>query len=233
MGSPYSQLIMSDMMTDDNNVGERRLKSETRSDSALRDYASLSQPRVLTTSITQSEIATIEGDRYSFSKSFSNVDTNIPIYVLIENPEGSGVNMAFQQRSLKTYSSGLVTFQVLWDYDVSTATKTTITAFNENNEYRGIKDTKAEISLLNSATTPPEGDWVINGAATVISDGIQREIDFIPPVGQGSNSTGGVSPALGFRLYKEGTGAIVKIVSSANDNRVELGYSWVEAPTTL
>ena len=150
--------------------------------------------------------------------------------MLIENPVGSGVNVAFQQRALKTYSSGLVTFQVLWDYDVTTATKTAIPTFNENNIYRGFKDSNLQISLLNPSTTPVNGDWNISGQATVISDGIQREIDFIPSTGQGSNASGGVSPALGFRFYKEGTGAIVKLVSSANDNRVILGYSWIEVP---
>ena len=233
MSSPYSQLIMSDMLTDDNNVGERRLKSETRSDSALREYASLSQPRVLTTGITQSEIATLEGARFNFVKSFDNFDTNTPLYILIENPTGSGVNVAFQKRALKTYTGGVIRFQVFWDYDVTGATKTTIPAFNENNAFRALNPSKLEVSALNPVTAPPSGDWTINGSYTPEDEGIEREIDFIVTTGSGSNSTGDVSPEVGFRLYVPATGALIKIVSDTNDNRVILGYDWVEAPTTL
>lgn len=197
---------------------------------ALRKYESLSSPRILTTGLTQEEIATIEGDRFSFVKSFSNFDTATPLYVLIENPIDSGVNVAFQQRTLKTYSDGLTRFQVLWDYDVSGATKTTVQSFNENNIVRGIKDSKVEVSVLNSVSTPATGDWNINGLATVASDGIEREVDFIPATGQGSNTSGAVASGLGFRLYKPGTGGLVKLTSEGNDNRVILGYSWIEVP---
>lgn len=222
----------SDLMTSPV-VGERRLKSETRSDSALRDYASLSQPRVLTTGITQTEIATIEGERYSSIKVLANVDTATPVYVLVENPAGSEINAAFLDRFLKGYISGLVSFQVLWDYDVTGATKTPLPIFNENNLVRGIKTPKTEISLLNPATTPAVGDWTITGGYTPVSEGIEREVDFISTEGQGSNTSGGVASGKGFRLYGQGTGALIKIISSADNNRVKLGYSWVEVPITL
>ena len=231
--APTKQIIMSDMLTDDNNVGERRLKSETRSDSALREYASLSQPRVLTTGITQSEIATIEGARFNFVKSFGNADTDTPIYILIENPTGSGVNVAFQKRTLKPYSGGLISYQILWDYDVAGATKTPIPAFNENNAFRTLNPSKVEVSVLNPVTAPANGEWTINGSYTPVDEGIEREIDFIATIGKGNNSTGDVSPEVGFRLYVPSTGALIKIVSDTNDNRVILGYDWVEAPTTL
>ena len=203
------------------------------SSGVVREYVALSQPRVLVTTIDQTEMATIEGDRFSSVKVFSNFDINTPVYVLVENPAGSGINAAFLNRLLKSFTSGIITFQVLWDYDVSTATKIPVPAFNENNLLRGIKESKIEISLLNPATTPANGDWLITGQATIISEGIEREIDFIPTTGVGANTSGGVSAGSGFRLYGQGTGALVKVVSSANDNRVKLGYGWVEAPATV
>ena len=221
------------MFTEDNNVDNRRFKTQTESDAALRTYATLSQPRVLTTGITQSEIATVEGARFNAVKSFSNFDTNTPLYLLIENPTGSGINAAFQKRLLKTFSAGVITFQVLWDYDVSNATKTPLPIFNENNLFRTLNPSKLEFSVLNPVTTPNSGDWTINGSYTPVSEGIEREIDFISTTGQGNNSSGDVSPEVGFRFYGQGTGALIKIVSDGNDNRVKLGYDWVEAPITL
>ena len=199
----------------------------------VRYYQSLSSARVLTTGITQSEIATLEGARFNFVKSFGNADTNTPIYILIENPTGSGVNVAFQKRTLKPYSGGLISYQILWDYDVTGATKTPLPIFNENNAFRTLNPPKLEVSVLNPVTAPPRGDWVINGTYTPVDEGIEREIDFIATIGKGSNSTGDVSPDVGFRLYVPASGALVKIVSDTNDNRVILGYDWVEAPIEL
>ena len=202
-------------------------------DIPVRYYQSLSSGRVLTTGITQSEIATIEGGRFNFVKSFDNFDTNTPLYILIENPTGSGVNVAFQKRALKTYTGGVIRFQVFWDYDVTGATKTPIPAFNENNAFRTLNPSKVEVSVLNPVTAPANGEWTINGSYTPVAEGIEREIDFIATIGKGSNSTGDISPDVGFRLYVPSTGALVKIVSDTNDNRVILGYDWVEAPVDL
>lgn len=214
-------------------VGERKVKVASSLDDALRQYASLSQPRVLVTTLNQTEVAAVEGDRYSFVKSLSNVDQLTPVYIAMENPIGSGVIAAIQRRTLKTYSGGLITFQVLWDYDISTAVKSPFPLFNENNVFRGVKDAKINVDLLNPSTTPAEGDWDITDSAIIVDQGIEREIDFIPTTGQGSNSVGGVSPEVGFRFYKEGTGALMKIVSSVNDNRVIFGLDWIEVPTDL
>ena len=199
----------------------------------VRYYQSLSSARVLTTGITQSEIATIEGARFNFVKAFDNFDTSTPLYILIENPTGSGVNVAFQKRTLKPYSGGLSDFRILWDYDVTGATKTPIPTFNESNAFRTLNPSKVEVSVLNPVTAPPAGDWTINGGYTPVDEGIEREPDFIPTIGKGSNSTGDISPDVGFRLYIPATGALIKIVSDTNDNRVILGYDWVEAPIEL
>ena len=130
-------------------------------------------------------------------------------------------------------TSGLISFQVLWDYDITNATKTTIPYFNEANAYRGINDGVLEVSVLNTVTAPDSGAWTVTGAATVDDDGIEREFDFVPTQGVGNNSSGGVSSDRGFRIYGEGTGALIRIVSEDNDNTVLIGYDWIEAPSTL
>jgi hypothetical protein len=199
---------------------------------ALRFYPSLSSPRLLTTTLTQAQIATLEGDRFGFVKRFDNFDTGTPIYILLENPTGSGVSVGFDKRILKTLTAGLE-ISVFWDYDVSTATKTAIPTYNEHNGYRGIEDGLLEASVLNAVTTDDAGAWTITGAATIADEGIEREPDFIPTAGVGNNSSGGISPEVGFRVYVPGTGALVKLTSFDNDNSVILGYDWIEAPTTL
>ena len=227
--------LPSDML-DSDQIGVRRLKTDARiSDSSdvVRVYASLSRPRVLTTGITQAEIATIEGDRFNSQRVYSNVDTATPLYVVFENPTDSGVIVGLQKRSLKAFSSGLTVFNVLWDYDISTATKTPIPIFNQNNAYRIAKPAKFEVSVLNTVTTPIIGDWSVTGAATILSEGIEREADFVPTSGQGKNESGDISPDLGYRIYVPGTGFLVKVVSVESNNRVILGYDWIEASISL
>lgn len=217
-------------------IGERRVKVDSRinTDSdVIREYPSLSKPRMLTTGITQSEIATVEGDRYNSQKVYSNVDSNVPLYVAFENPVDSGVIVALQKRILKSFDSGLISFTVLWDYDISTATKTPLPIFNENNAYRLSKLAKLEINALNTLTSPAIGDWNVTGAATIADEGIEREGDFISTSGKGNNTSGDISPDLGFRFYAEGTGFVAKIITDNDNNRVSLGYDWIEVPTTL
>lgn len=200
---------------------------------AIRKYASLSTPRLLTTGLTQAEIATVEGDRFNFSKRFTGTTTGVPIYILLENPSGSGVNIGFQKRILKSLDAGVASFQVFWGYDVSTATKTSIPYYNENDNFVGVNDGLLEVSLLNTVTTSTTGPWTITGDATIVDEGIEREPDFIPTSGVGNNTSGDISPELGFRVYGEGKGALIKIVTDSNNNDIIAGYDWIEAPTSL
>ena len=200
--------------------------------SAIRKYASLSAPRFLVTSLTQSQIATVEGDRFGYTAKIANIDTETPLFILIENPSGSGVNVGFENRILKSIAGGIVSYEVLWDYDVSLATKTPINTFNDNNLYRGAKDGLLEVSILNPVTLT-DRVYNITGAANITSEGIQRDIDSIPTSGVGNNTSGAVSSAAGFRVYGQGTGALIKIVSDVNDNQIINGYEWIEAPVSL
>jgi hypothetical protein len=199
---------------------------------ALSFYSPLTGPRLGTANIDLAELSAMQGQRYGLSKIFSNFDIAVPFYALLENPSDSGVVIAFQERKLKTETDGLTSSQILWDYDVSTATKTNIPIFNQNNNFRVSNPSKLEASVLNAVTvpSPDRGAWNITGAATIVSQGIERESDFIPTSGVGSHSTGDVSAELGIRIYYPGTGALIKAVSAGNDNRLLWGYDWFEIP---
>lgn len=173
-------------------------------------------------------VQTILGNRYGATKRFDGFTTATPAYFLFENPSNSGVVVLLQTRVLKTLDSGLSTFSVLWDYDVSSATKTAIPSYNQHN---GVNDTSnAEISVLNSVTTASVGAWSITGAATIDDEGYEREGDFIPTSGVGSNTSGGVSPDAGTRIYMPGTGFLSKAVSESPGNSIIWGYTWFEIP---
>lgn len=176
---------------------------------------------------------TRRGNRFNSEKVLANFDTAVPFYALFENPIDSGVIVELQERKLKTFNDGLSSFQILWDYDISTAIKTPMPIFNQNNDFRVLKPGKAEISILNAVTVPDpdKGDWTIAGAATILDEGIQREPDFIPGGGPGTgNSAGDISPDLGVRIYEPGTGFLTKAVSIGNDNFILWGYDWFEIP---
>jgi hypothetical protein len=184
-------------------------------------------------SIDQEYFETVEGNRFHAQKVFSNFNIAVPLYTLFENPADSGVVVMLQERKLKTDSSGLSSFQILWDYDVSTAIKTTMPKFNQNNYYRTSKPGKVEVSVLTGVTVPsPDlGDWVLTATpAVIIDDGIQREGDFIQTAGLGSNTSGDIAPDLGVRIYKPGTGFLTRMVTESNDNKVLWGYDWFEIP---
>lgn len=177
--------------------------------------------------VSLSESATINGCKFDQIQEFI-VDINTPLYVLYELPVGEEVTVELIKRFFKTDDAG-ADMLVLWDYDVSTATKTPLVTFNENNEFRGVIDSALEVSVLNPVTISPlTGVATLTGAATVINDGIVRESSFIPTSGVGSNTTGDIDPATGFRRYASGTGFLFKVTSRSNDNKIAVGYTWTE-----
>lgn len=183
----------------------------------LRQYDSLSDPRVLVTGLDQSEIATLEGDRFSFS-----YDVVIPqgeaVYIYGKVPTGSDITAGFQKRILKS-ESGPIDFNVRWDSVVGTL-GASIPAFNENNAFRTANPSVLELNVVDPVN--------------VTDDGIIREYDFIAGSGVGNNSTGDVSPESGYRIYVEDTDFLLEIINThSSSNRVLVGYSWIEAPTSF
>jgi hypothetical protein len=179
-----------------------------------------------------SEGATFSGSKFTQVQEFI-VDVANPLYILYELPAGEAFSAELINRLFKTDSNG-ADMLILWDYDVSTAAKTSLDSFNENNEFRGEKDAAFEVSVLNPTTlNAATGVRTVTGAATVISDGIIRESSFITASGVGSNTTGDIDPALGFRRYKAGTGYLFKVTSRANNNKIAVGYTWTETPAEV
>ena len=183
--------------------------------------------RQLTDSIDYIESANREGDKYNFIYQF-NVSIAEPLYLLLEIPSGEDCCIEFIERMFSTTTAG-ADLLVLWDYDVSTASKTPIIPFNCNNNFRGIKDTKLEVSILNNVVqSQTTGIFDITAGATILDQGIVREASTITTTGTGNNKSGGVSPEAGSRIYCEGTGALLKITSKGNDNLITLGYTFIE-----
>lgn len=212
-------------------------KTNYSANNVLTEYDNIMFPRTATSSLNQTEVSVAEGIKYFTQKRFSNIDIATPVYILFENPIDSGVRIALQERRLKTDVGGLSSFEILWDYDVNTATKTLIPIFNENNDYRNspLRTPKAQVSILNPVTvpSPDRGVWPITGLATVASNGIEREGDFISTSGVGAKTSGGISPDTGFRVYKPGTGFLTRVVSAVDDNLMLWGYSWIEIPDSF
>ena len=181
------------------------------------------------TPLTLNELSTISGNKFTQIQEFI-VDIANPLYVLYELPAGEELTVELLKRLFKTDSNG-ADMLILWDYDASTATKTPLNSFNENNVFRSINDAAFEVSVLNPVTiSATTGVATVTGPATIIDDGIIRESSFISASGVGSNTTGDVDPALGFRRYKDGTGYLFKVTTRGNDNLISVGYTWTETP---
>lgn len=184
---------------------------------SLRQYESLSDPRVLTTTLNQSEMATLEGDRFSFAQVFT-IATGASLYIYGQIPEDAEVSIGFEKRLFKT-DDGSANLKIYGNPTVG-ALGAAIPLFNENSYASASKPAQLE---LNEVLI---GD---------ISDlGTLREEDFISTNGVGNNTSGGVSADTAFRIYKPGDKFLAHIENTHTDaNRVLVGYSWIEAPTAL
>lgn len=192
--------------------------------SVIRLYNSLSQPRILVTTLDQQEIATLEGDRfYSFYDVTLAADETQ--YIAFELPADANVIVGLQKRTFKAFNEA-VEMEILWDYTYDDIDLVPLTVFNENNIYRD-----------GGSGNETGNEYLVNviPATSITDEGIIREADFIPSSGVGSHSSGDVAPDLGFRIYKPGTGFIFKVhnIDTNATNRVLVAYSWLEAPIAL
>ena len=160
----------------------------------LRYYDNLNQPRQLVTVLEQEEIATLEGGRfYSYYEVTLAADETQ--YILFHLPAEATVDVGLQKRTFKAFDDA-VEMEILWDYSY-TALGTSLTVFNENNNFRDPEGGGNETG----------NQYLVNliPVANIISEGLTREVDFITSSGVGANKAGDVSPELGFRIYKPGT----------------------------
>ncbi|MFW0776122.1 MAG: hypothetical protein ACN2B6_00180 [Rickettsiales bacterium] len=180
-----------------------------------------------TLALSLSDYRTQQGCKFNFEQVFT-LSTGTPLYIAVENPAESGVDLELIRRFFQTDTGG-ADAAVLWDYDISTATKTPLAVFNENNNHRSDIETSIEVSCLNPITIDAgTGIASIDGAATVIDDGVIREPSFITSSGAGSNQSGDINPRTGSRIYKPGTGFLLKITSRDNNNNTLAGYTFSE-----
>ena len=180
--------------------------------SVTRSYDVIQTPRILTTGLTQQEVATREGHEFQafFVDDFSAGETR---YIAWENPIASTVDVGLVER-LFVAQDGAVGADILWDYTIDT-TVDTLTSFNQSNAFRGILDAQYIVTEV-----------------TLSDEGIIRE-PIVVATGSGGNAVGGVAPSVGFRMYEPGTGFVFKVTNNHNStNRILVSYTWVEFDNT-
>lgn len=186
-----------------------------RVEATIRDYESLSQPRVLTTTLTQTEVAILEGD---FFRSFQRITlpSSGKSYVLFTSPDVDKV-FGLRFREITSEKGGVnynvyrtfsgVTEGLEWD------------VFNENGYSPKISGT----SFKNVTGTP-----------TTIDTTSLSETAYIPPTGQGNQTSGSLNRVDGFKLIPANTSLLLEYENLDNtSNELLLYYQWVEAPSGL
>lgn len=177
-------------------------------------------------SLSSADVSVISGGSFNSTHQYL-VDSASPLYVLLENPIDSGVDVYLLERYFQSSDYG-AELLVLWDYDVSNGTKTDIETFNNNNNFID-SNSSLTVSLLNASTlNATTGIHAITGSFTPTTAGNIREPSSISSTGIGSNRSGDINTSTGARIYKPGTGFLVKVTSGGNDNKITLGYTWDE-----
>ena len=174
------------------------------------EYAALKKGRLLTTSITQEEIATIEGD-YFRTFQYITVPASSKSYVRFTAPPSTAI-FALTRRSIGPNISGLkyniydgaddiVTIGAPWDI------------FSENGRY--VKTSATEFINIDTI-----------GALGMFSDAA-----FVPAGGTGRKSEGSLEGRSGFKIIAPEKVLIIELENLSNaNNETLLYYQWVEAP---
>lgn len=182
-------------------------------DIASHKYESLTQARMDVTNINSVELATSEGKRYymEYDRVFANNETQ---YFSFDMPTSAdGLIAAFQNRDFKSFT-GPAEIEIIWD-PTNVVRGTQINTWNENQLF-GKQVNQSGLKIYE---------------ADSFDGGISRENDFIS---NDSPSSGGVSDAVGYRLYAPDEVAIVRVSNLDNvAQRIHLSYSWIEIPDTF
>lgn len=182
--------------------------------SFTRTYASLTKPRVLTTGLTQVEIAIIEGDFFIAHSDFT-IPSGESHYIKFTAPP-QGVTFALSQRELTPDVAG-IQYRIRKDFSGGTLSGTNFSIFNENSYFQDIKTSGATFDYY---TVAPSGLGVIIDMA------------WIPPTAQGPRITGSVNPESGFKIIKYDSELLIEIKNTSGvSNDVLLKYGWAEVPS--
>ena len=191
-------------------------------DKLTRFYNNLSAPRLLVTTLTQPEISTVEGDKYQFTLDLT-LAQNETYYLLVEVPSGSNFSTGFLEREWVAFN-GAAELKLYYDFTIDRANESPIVGvFNQRVALRNTKPHQTGLYSI------PAG-----GVASV--GPIAYETSLITSSGVGANTSGGVSPAVGFRIYdpSELSLALIAVKNLHNGaNRMLLGYTFAEAPLSL
>lgn len=189
--------------------------SESPIDSTIRDYESLSQPRVLTTTLTQTEIAILEGDFFRAFQRFT-LPSDGKIYVLFTSPD---VDKVFGLRLREiTSERGGVNYNIYNTFSGVT-TSDSWEIFNEN----GYSNNLSGSMYQNVVGTPTSIDL------TSLSD-----TAYSPSTSQGNQTRGSLSRGEGFKIVQPNTQLLLEfenLESSSND--ILVYFQWAEGPTGL
>lgn len=181
--------------------------------STTASYDNLPENRLRTTSLTQTEIATIEGDRFSAQYSAvipAGVDEELVVqFTMPDNTRLTG----FVLRTLQANQD--MDFELYWD-PTGVVKGASIPIFNEN-------------QLDNS---PSLMDYT--EVTSYTTEGTLRETDFLVASVPGASKTSGeISGDVGFRIYDPNRVALIKLINKSTENcRILLTYTWIEKPTT-
>ena len=175
-----------------------------------RVYASLSQPRLLTTNITQIEIAIIEGDLFITHQRFTLGDGESLFLKFTAPPEGK--TFALIKRELTPEVAG-IEYNVRTGFSGGTLSGTLWTTYNENGYFEGVKTSDATFETYSVAPT-------------VLGDIV--DLAWIPPTAQGPRITGVVNPDSGFKVVKYDEELLIEVINTSGvSNEIVLKYGWV------
>lgn len=188
---------------------------------ALITYPFLTNPWVNTVGLTQTEIATLAGDRYS-GEAIVTLDAGEKSYMQFTTPELTGnpltdVLTVFNFRNIQ--SDDGIYFRVYWD--ATGITKGA--AANTKNENQAFPKTH-------------QTEWTLVTGTPVNLGTLVETVKSAPATGNPNvgSSAGEITPAAGFRMYDPERVALIELENRGGDgNEVIVTYSWAEVPRAL
>jgi hypothetical protein len=176
-------------------------------DATVRSYDELTLPRQLVTTLTQAEIATVQGSLFDAQVEITLGNGGTEYLQFTMPPAESGLNVGFVSRVIT--SSDAIDYEVYWE-PAGVVKGANIPIFNENQ--------------ISTNTSLMDYTYVVS----VTDEGTLRELEFSTG-GQGNAIPSEISPSTGFRIYAPDSVALIKITNTTtSNNRILLTYSWME-----
>lgn len=184
----------------------------------VRDYKSLPSGRLLVTTLTQNEIATLEGD-YFRTFQYIDVPSSGSAYIYFRTPP-AGSLFAFLDRAV-TPSMADFEYNLWGDVDITGATiGAPWRIFNENGYSDKVSGSIAA-TITGLSTTPNAVDHIWIDSAYTPDGGVNK-------------LAGSPDKQDGFKIVIPDTVVIVELKNYTNTtNRTLVAYEWAEVPQEL